>query len=89
LREGANLDSTRRGTSDWSSIVSRFTAAVALRWRLDGRGEGFFLWGISGPPAAFGPHVGRRRDASPAGSPWNPAILNDRAVGSAGALLGA
>ena len=30
---GAIRVSTRRGTSDWTSVVSRRTAAVALRWR--------------------------------------------------------
>jgi hypothetical protein len=58
LRAGAILDSTRRGVSVWRSIVSRFTATLALRWRLEGRSAGFFFWGISRPPAACRPHWG-------------------------------
>ena len=48
---GAMRVSTRRGMSDWISVVSRRTAAVALRWRRLAWGD--VALGLFGP-GAFG-----------------------------------
>jgi hypothetical protein len=69
---GAKRVSTRRVTSDWTSVVPRRTAAFALRWRR-------LAWGDAAAGSAGRPALGERGERFIEILPW----LSRRRLGQA------